>query len=81
MSNHTDHVFNVNHLVGGGDGLLRLTGIIAFDQYNFLAIHSAARIDICCCLRGAAPDLVAKCSVGPGERGTHTDFDIGNGMR
>jgi hypothetical protein len=51
VTDHADH-FLVDQVLGHRHGLFRFAGVIALDQYDFLAVDAARRVDrIGCRLR------------------------------
>ncbi|MNS77264.1 hypothetical protein D3C72_1108430 [compost metagenome] len=81
MADHADHLVLVDQTVGHGHGLLRLAGVIALDQDDFLAVHATGGVDLVGrCLR-TFHVLLAKRCVSPGHRARYTDLDVGLNIR
>ncbi|MCY1418720.1 hypothetical protein D9M71_342870 [compost metagenome] len=81
MTDHADHLVLVDQAVGHGHGLLRFTGVIAFYQDDFLAVHATGGVDLVGrCLR-TFHVLLAKRCVGTGHWARYTDLDVGLNIR
>jgi hypothetical protein len=76
---HEDDLL-VHHLVGDGDGLFRIAGVVADFELQFLAEHATLGVDVGDRHFGALADLVTRRGVLTGHRAGDGHQMIGPGV-
>ena len=66
-----------DELVGDGDGLLRIAGVVTDLEVELLAEKAAGLVEIGDCLFGAGLELCAERGVLAGDRTDSRDRDVG----
>ena len=75
MPDYRLHLVLIHEMVGDGDGLLRLAGVVALDQFDLLAVDPARGVHTVHIGRDAVIDLFAENGVGAGKRTGDADLD------